>query len=113
MTPAVKATRHFLSLLVDSQTPLNQKHTLIFTSSSSQAGVLAEIIFNLGAGLIHLPKSAKPVIKRNSSLIKAISEAKTSTRAALIRNKYKRVCSIIVSALKLIRDLLAECKSRC
>ena len=112
MSWAVKKSAHFLNLLLDVLTPLNQKHALIFTSSDLQANALAEILLNLSAGLIRLPKQAELVIKKNQPLIKSVNKLKSSKRGSLIRNKYKRVCSIIVAAKKIIIELLAECKSR-
>lgn len=102
----MKNAKSFLILLIERTTPLNQRHALLFTASNAQAAAVAEILYNLGAGVVSLPKQCKLLVEKYRKLIQSITKASVKTRSKILRNKYKRICELIISARSLLLELL-------
>lgn len=107
MSSNLRKAKLFLACLLDKFTPLNQKHALVFTASELQVKAVAEIVYNLNAGVIPLPKSTKALLQKNKKLIRGIIRASARAKSKLIRDGYKRVCELIGSVRRLVLELLA------
>lgn len=104
MSSALKKNKRFLSFLLDKNTPLNQKRAVIFTASET---AVAEIIFNISAGVLPLPKKTRELLQKHRLLIQKANKAKGKAKLKFLRAKYNKVCDLLLSVRKIILDLIA------
>lgn len=107
MSSVLKKNKLFLSYLLDKNTPVNQKRAVIFTASETQLTAVAEILFNISAGVIPLPKKAKVLLQKHRLFIEKANKASGKARIKLLNTKYNQVCDLLLSVRKIILDLIA------
>ncbi|MEW8563464.1 MAG: hypothetical protein AB2541_15230 [Candidatus Thiodiazotropha sp.] len=107
MSSALKKNKRFLSFLLDKNTPLNQKRAVIFTASETQLTAVAEIIFNISAGVLPLPKKTRELLQKHRLLIQKANKAKGKAKLKFLRAKYNKVCDLLLSVRNIILDLIA------
>ena len=106
MSVSLTKAKPYLILFLDRLTSANQQYALLQTASDFQAKAVAEILYNLSSGVLPLSKNTKLLIKKYKKLFKSVSEGSVKSKINLIRSKYKRVCEILISAKRLILELL-------
>lgn len=107
MSSALKKNKRFLSFLLDKNTPLNQKRAVIFTASETQLTAVAEILFNISAGVLPLPKKTRELLQKHRSLIQKANKAKGKAKLKFLSAKYNKVCDLLLSVRNIILDLIA------
>ena len=76
MSSTLKKNKAFLNYLLHKNTPLSQKRALIFTASETQIAAVAEILFNISAGVIPLPKKARLLLIKYKGLLQKANKSK-------------------------------------
>ena len=107
MSSVLKKNKHFLSFFLDKNTPLNQKRAVIFTASETQLTAVAEILFNISAGVLPLPKKARDLLQKHRHLIQKLNKAKGKAKSKFLSAKYSQVCDLLLSVRNIILDLIA------
>ncbi|MCG8032161.1 MAG: hypothetical protein N0E59_23445 [Candidatus Thiodiazotropha taylori] len=107
MSSVLKKNKLFLKNLLDRNTPLNQKRAIIYTASDRQLSAVAEIVFNVGAGVIPLPKTARILLKKYRLFIEKANRLKGKARSKLLTERYKQVCDILLSVGKIVLEIIA------
>ena len=107
MSSTLKKNKGFLNYLLNKNTPLNQKRAIIFTASEAQLAAVVEILFNISAGVIPLPKTARLLLIKHKSLIKKVNKSKGKVAGKLVSKQYSQVCDLLVSVKNIILDLIS------
>lgn len=107
MSSVIKKNKLFLNYLLNKNTPLNQKRAVIFTASDTQLTAVAEILLNISAGVIPLPKRARTLLQIHRLFVQKANKAKGKARLKFLSAKYHQVCDLLLSVRKLILDLIA------
>ena len=105
MSTARKINKRFFGFLLDKNTPLNQKRAFIFTASETQITAVAEILFNISAGMLPLPKKTRKLLQKHRFLIQKLNKAKGKSK--FLSAKYNQVCDLLLSVRNIILDLIA------
>ena len=107
MSSVLKKNKDFLYYLLHKNTPLIQKRAIIFTASETQIAAVAEILFNISAGVIPLPKKTRLLLSKYKSLVQKANKAKGKGVSKLLTKKYVQVCDLLLSVKNIILDLIA------
>lgn len=107
MSSALKKNKRFLGFLLDKNTALNQKRAIIFTASETQLTAVGEILFNIIAGVLPLPKKTRELLRKHRLLIQKLNKAKGKTKSKFLGAKYIQVCELLLSVRNIILDLIA------
>ena len=106
MSSTLKKNKAFLNYLLHKNSPLSQKRALIFTPSETQIAAVAEILFNISAGVIPLPKKARLLLIKNKALLQKAKKSKGRAVSKLLTSKYILVCDLLLSVKNIILDLI-------
>ena len=107
MSSLLKKNNVFLNYFLHKNTPLNQKRALIFTASESQISAVAEILFNISAGVIPISKKARLLRIKYKPLLQKANKLKGKVVSKLLTKKYNQVCDLLLSVKSVILDLIA------
>lgn len=96
----------YLKLLVDRDITKLQRFGLIYTANKTQISALVEIVHNILAGSVPLPKIVLKTIKRRQAILKEFSNPKNSNKkkVLLIKEHFR----LFANVLFIVRDVILK-----